>query len=170
MSNYIEDSNSVLFHVLYEFETFLSAVCIYHKYDVVGIKNIALDSIYLHVRSLSDFFSNSKSGKAHSDDIIYSRFISCHINDVVLTDNVREYINKGVAHITSSRRRLALDNDALYNSVKEILLAIKAFMENLNIYICHDYSDELKDADVVKIQKSIDKLLLSAACYLASPT
>lgn len=170
MSNYIEDNKSALYHVLYEFETFLSAICIYHKYDDIGIKNIALDSLYLHVRSLSDFFLNSKSGNAHPDDTIYSEFISYHINDIVLTNNVREYVNKGIAHVTTSRSKLTLDNDAFYDSLKEILFAIKSFMEHLNTNICTKYSGEQNDADIVQIQKNIEDLLFCAANYMVSTT
>ena len=95
MCEYIDDNDNMLYHVLFSFFQFLDAVYCFHKYEDKHIKNIALDSMYVHIRGISDFFS---SRSCYQDDLKYNDFIDATIETNELPEDVREYINKTTAH------------------------------------------------------------------------
>lgn len=163
MSNNIEDSKNIVFHVLSEFEIFLDAIILFHEAETVTLKNISLDSLYIHTRSLSDFFSN-KSG--FPDDLHYSDLVSNNTLCVNLDPEVRKYLNKCLAHISSERVSLTLNNSGFHIAIRDITLSIKSFMDDLDSNITPDYKADLSDIDVIKIRKRIEIKLVTAANYM----
>ena len=124
MCEYIDDNDNMLYHVLFSFFQFLDAVYCFHKYEDKHIKNIALDSMYVHIRGISDFFS---SRSCYQDDLKYNDFIDATIETNELPEDVREYINKTTAHISKKASKMSLDNQAFFDEIKEIVLPKNRF-------------------------------------------
>ena len=73
MAEYLEELDNELGQVFAEFSTFLY-VTLYDSKSNKMLHNIFLESRRVHIRTLCDFFSNTKNVK-HPDDLIYKDFL-----------------------------------------------------------------------------------------------
>lgn len=165
MVSYIEDSSNLVYQVLVEFESFLDAIIVFNESKETTIKNLSLDSLYIHTRSLSGFFSNKR---VNQDDLICSDLVSNNSLCVNIASGVKTYLNKGLAHVSSKRVSLTLDNDDFFVVVRDITLSINSFIDDLDSSITPMHQAELSDAEVNEIRRRIEIKLLTAAKYMIS--
>ena len=111
----------ILEHVLYEIEMYLwiDDYMISHSknnYDLFPsqmLKNIFLESYYIHIRNLLFFFSNDKP---QDDDIIYLDLLNNSCNSKGLYFNkgewyeLRKLINHASVHLTKKRQTENIKN------------------------------------------------------------
>lgn len=165
MGEYTEDSTNVLYHILDEFLLFINSVIFFHVFHDKGMKNVALDTLYIHSRSLSDFFSNMKN---NSNDLICKDLIDKDIKFIGLSKQSRKYINIVTAHISKKRCGTKLDNNVFFDDMKNILTAIDSFVDCLDDSINIEYRACLEDDDVVSIREIINYRLQVAVLCLVS--
>jgi hypothetical protein len=112
------------------------------------LHNIFLESRRVHIRTLCDFFSNTKNVK-HPDDLIYKDFLMVNTDlSVKMDDKLRAFINKSTAHLTKKRGQFSLKDDDILQVSKDLIKAINRFMREIeNGNLCDDYKEKLLDKD-----------------------
>ena len=150
MSGYVEDNNNTVFQIFDEFTEFLNCVYYFHESNDKHIRNMALSSMWFHVRAIADFFGDKKH---KDDDLIYTDVIDTNEkSSITISEDMRTFINKSTAHITKKRGKLSLDNNGYYNILRQLVLAIKDFIDKCETSLKTEYQSDLQSEDV-KIQK-----------------
>lgn len=111
---------------------------------------MALSSMRFHVRAIADFFGDKKH---KDDDLIYTDVIDTNEkSSITISEDMRTFINKSTAHITKKRGKLSLDNNGYYNILRQLVLAIKDFIDKCETSLKTEYQSDFQSEDV-KIQK-----------------
>lgn len=160
MAEYLEELDNELGQVFAEFATFLY-VTLYDSNSNKMLHNIFLESRRVHIRTLCDFFSNTKKAR-YPDDLIYRDFLSVEKNlSVEMDDTLRTFINKSTAHLPKKRGQFALQDDDIRQISKDLIKAINCFMREIdNGNLCDAYKENLADKDVQDMKRAIYTELL----------
>lgn len=149
---FLENNKNLIVQVFSEFYIFLFLVH-YDCNDNKMLHNALLDSKKIHIRSLCDFFSNSKKKK---DDLIYKDFI---ISDVDLSVSepvkVRTFINKSTAHISRKRGQMKFPEEEFLVVTKALIRSINSFIREMDYHLNLDYSEEYYDQEVQQMKSNI---------------
>lgn len=150
MSGYVEDNNNTVFQIFDEFTEFLNCVYYFRESNDKHIRNMALSSMRFHVRAIADFFGDKKH---KDDDLIYTDVIDTNEkSSITISEDMRTFINKSTTHITKKRGKLPLDNNGYYNILRQLVLAIKDFIDKCETSLKTEYQIDFQSEDV-KIQK-----------------
>ena len=165
MAEYLEDFDNELGQVFAEFSSFLYVT----KHDCKNNKmlhNIMLDSKRVYIRTLCDFFSNTKP---NSDDLIYKDFLKENLDlSVKIDKNLRIFINKSTAHLSKKRGKFLLQDDDILPISKELIKAIKRFVrEAKNGNLLDEYKKQLLDQDVQYLLRTIEWQLVEVISAFA---
>ncbi len=157
MEEFLEDYENPIMQVFAEFAAFLYVV----KYDCKTNKmlhNIMLESKKIHIRALCEFFSNSKRNK---DDFIYRDFIITDKDlSVPISDELRRFINKSLAHISKKRGKQKFPEGELIKVQMDLIKSINRFMEEISKNIKTEYEQYLDDNNVREVRTSILKAII----------
>lgn len=152
MEEFLEDYDNPIMQVFAEFATFLYVV----QYDCKTNKmlhNIMLESKKIHIRSLCEFFSNTKRNK---DDFIYRDFIITDKDlSISVSDELRRFIDKSLAHISKKRGRQKFSEDEFIKVQMDLIKSINRFMGEISKNIKPGYKQYLDDNNVQDVRTSI---------------
>lgn len=152
MEEFLEDYDNPIMQVFAEFATFLYVV----RYDCKTNKmlhNIMLESKKIHIRALCEFFSNTKEYK---DDLIYRDFIITDKDlSVPISDELRRFINKSLAHISKKRGKQEVPKNEFIQVQNNLIKAIDMFMYDIDRNIKTEYKQYLDDSQVQEVRNTI---------------
>ena len=167
MSEYVEDNNNIVYQLFEEFIEFLNCVFYFHLCDDKHIKNMALNSMRLHVRTIAGFFRQAGSSE---DDLTYTDIIDTTDNlSLNFSDEMRIFINKSTAHISKKRGSLSFDNKEYFDLIKQVVLAIKDFMDRCSTSLKTMYQHDYQTEEVQMQREFIGKRIVQVAKCLCSP-
>lgn len=167
MCEYVEDTNNMIFQVYNEFYDFLNSVYYYHVIKIKGMQRLFLDSMRLHARVITEFFSNNKN--KGSDDLIYTDLII--IDDdlsVNLSTKMRKFVNKNTAHISKKRGTLPFENNEFIGLLKELFVKIECFIDNCNNSLKSEYQSDYQNEDVTVLKELISMRLVEVSELVCS--
>ena len=157
MEEFLEDYDNPILQVFAEFATFLYVV----RYDCKTNKmlhNIMLESKKIHIRALCEFFSNTKEYK---DDLIYRDFIITDKDlSVPISDELRRFINKSLAHISKKRGRQKFPEGEFIKVQMDLIKSISRFMSEIDRNIKLEYRKYLIDSQVQDVLTGILKSII----------
>lgn len=164
MEEFLEDFDNPIMQVFAEFATFLYVV----QYDCKTNKmlhNIMLESKKIHIRALCEFFSNKRK---FDDDLIYKDFIiSDEDLSVSISSELKQFINKSLAHISKKRGKQEVPKNEFIQLQKDLIKAINRFTGEIDRNIKTEYKQYLDDSQVqdarTDIFKSINMIAISNA-------
>lgn len=102
--------------------------------------------------------------------MIYKDIIDTEITKVLIDKEIRQYINKGTAHISMKRGALSFDNTKYFNIIKDVLFAIRDFLEALDTKIKPEFRSMLCRKDIEEIGDIVGERLYKACECLISDT
>ena len=157
MEDCLEYYDNPIMQVFAEFAAFLYVA----QYDCKTSKmlhNIMLESKKIHIRALCEFFSNTKKYK---DDLIYKDFIiSDEDLSISVSDELRRFINKSLAHISKKRGKQKFPEDEFIKVQMDLIKSINRFMGEISKNIKTEYKQYLDDNNVREVRTSILKAII----------
>lgn len=170
MSEYIEDCNNPVYQVFNEFSSFINSIIVFHLCTDKMIKNMALDAMRVYFRALVEFFQNQDNtqNKHQNDNYFYSDFIDIEEDlSVKISQDVRQCINKGTAHLSKRRGTLNFDNNKYNKAIKDVLYSIVKFKEECKTSLKCEYKNNYNDNDVsILIQDINNKVDIVLKCII----
>lgn len=154
-NEYLEDYNNILVQIFCVFSAFLYVTS--HDSKQNYTHNVFVDIQRIYVRALTDFFSLARH---RDDDVLYTDIIETDYDlSISCSHELRTFINKQTAHITTKRGNMYFNEDEYKNVICRIIRSIRIFSEIL--------SDKIKPDYLFLLNEDIEKMNTSLSLQLA---